>query len=86
MASPRRNLPAFTEIAERVALLESIRSSPSAVPAHYANILEDIAVVLRKWSGLAPAIAANPEAAASRSVTLAPLPERNVLIAPRESS
>ena len=64
MASPRRNLPAFTEIAERVALLESIRSSPSAVPAHYANILEDIAVVLRKWSGLAPAIAANPEAAA----------------------
>ncbi len=39
MASPRRNLPAFTEIAERVALLESIRSSPSAVPAHYANVL-----------------------------------------------
>ena len=29
---------------------------------------------------------ANPEATASRSVTLAPLPGRNVLMAPRESS
>ena len=62
MASNRRNLPSFQELSEKVALLESIRSSPTAAPAHYANLLEDIFMVFKRWASLAPAIAANWEA------------------------
>lgn len=57
-----RNLASFKDIAEKVATLEAIKAIPGSTFANYADLLESVALLLKRWSGLAAVVTANPDA------------------------
>lgn len=58
----RRNLPFFAEISDKVQLIESLRAIPGVALTNYAEVLEQTACLLQRWSGMAPAIVNNTSA------------------------
>ena len=57
-----RNLASFKEISEKVATLEAIRAIPGSLYSNYADLLESVMLLIKRWSGLAAVVASNPEA------------------------
>ena len=57
-----RNLASFKDISEKVTLLEAIKAVPGTSYTNYSDLLESLALLLKRWSGLAAVVAANPDA------------------------
>ncbi|KJA15570.1 hypothetical protein HYPSUDRAFT_207777 [Hypholoma sublateritium FD-334 SS-4] len=57
-----RNLASFKDISEKVTLLEAIKAVPGTSYMNYSDLLESLALLLKRWSGLATVVAANPDA------------------------